>query len=102
MGIKSVKSNFRVEVQPRNPGDYGYFSIGNVTQSDDTWERECQEIASQIRRHVDGIARHGVNVLWDTDKVCEHCGSDWTEKNETYNGGCCVKDDESAPEDEVA
>lgn len=98
MAPKMLRSNYRVEVLPRQPGDYGFCVIGGQTQTDKEWERDCDAIASQIRRHIDGIARHGVSVLWDNDRVCEHCGSDWTEKSDVYNGGCCSKDDENSPE----
>lgn len=101
MAPKTVRSNFRVEVEPRSPGDFGFASIGGRNYSETEWESNCEEIATQIRRHIDGLPSRsgkGVRVAWDADRVCEHCGSDWTEKSDAYNGGCCSKDDEQAPE----
>jgi len=27
--------------------------------------------------------------------VCEHCGWEWTEESDTYNGGCCDADEQA-------
>jgi hypothetical protein len=32
-----------------------------------------------------------------SESVCSHCGSDWTESGETFNGGCCAPDQEHDP-----
>lgn len=101
----TIRSNFRVEVSPRGVGDFGQFHISGQTQSEDDWERDCEEIASQIRRHVDGLPsgrNRGVQVEWDLNHVCSHCGYNWTENSSEYNGGCCAEDEKSAPEEQVA
>lgn len=90
---KGTRSNFRVEVEPRNL----------MAQTEEEWERDCEAIAEQIRRHVDGLPfghDRGVSVMWDTEFVCEHCGNRWTEDSDTYNGGCCDEDEENNPEPE--
>lgn len=103
MPIKTIRHNFRVEVLPCPPGDFGACFVSGITESEDETERKCEQIADDIRRHVDGLPsgrRHGVSVEWDIAKVCEHCGSDWTEDSTVYNGGCCSRDDENAPPDD--
>jgi hypothetical protein len=50
----------------------------------------CKDIETQIRRHVDG---HGtITIVPEYKDTCNHCGSQWTEDSEFYNGGCCDKD----------
>lgn len=94
MGKRLECDNVRVEVVARSPGDYGYCSIGNQRRSFEDERRECESLADQIRRHVDGLPSghgRGVDVVWDDHIVCEFCGSRWTEDGE-HNGGCCEKD----------
>lgn len=100
MGIKIEKENARVEVCPRSKGDYGYMFIGGDNH---TFEEEmdiCMEIEEQIIRHVDGTGRRYVNIIYDVTKVCEYCGSDWTEESNDYNGGCCNEDEKQNPQSE--
>lgn len=102
MARKTIRENFRVEVVPRSVGDFGYVSVsGLAPRKEEEAISACEEIAEQIRRHVDGLPSwrdRGVSVEWDSKPVCEHCGSAWTEDSETYNGGCCSKDeDENDP-----
>ena len=88
--------NFRVVVAPRSLGDFGYGSISDYVICPDPVRRQreyaqaCDEIAQQIRRHVDGVG--GVAVEYDTLRECEHCGDRWTEDSADYNGGCCQAD----------
>ena len=95
MGMVKKKMDFRVEVEPRNPGDLGVARM-NIDQSDENWIADCEAIADQIRRHVDGLPSYGdkgVTVRWDEHPFCEHCGCDWTEGEDSpHNGGCCAKD----------
>jgi len=105
MSVKSRRDNFRVEVTPIDPGDLGSCSIGSRTRTEDQTERLCEEIASNIRRHVDDLPSsfndrsRGVQVCWDTVKECGFCGARWTEDSQDYNGGCCDEDQKSDPED---
>lgn len=95
MGKKETRYGFRVVVTPRSPGDFGNVFISGQTQSERDWVRQCEAIAQGIRRHVDDLPSggdRGVSVEWNTALVCEHCGSDWTEESDAYNGGCCSKD----------
>lgn len=98
MACKTRRDNFRVEISPKSPGDFGSFFIAGQDQSEANWESDCEEIAEQIRRHVDGLptgGRQGVTVVWDDCLECEHCGRTWTEgENSAHNGGCCPKDGE--------
>ena len=87
---KIVKSEFRVEVYPRSPGNFGFARISGITRSDDEAMSLCEDIKSQIRRHVDDV--ESVNVTWDSNPVCGFCGSDWSEDTDVHNGGCCAED----------
>lgn len=103
--ILSNKTNFRVVVEPRGLGDFGYlctsaeFLYGSGPEAQKRIERDmedrCNEIVADIKRHADNVG--SAYVEFDQEHICEHCGSIWTEKSDTYNGGCCSKDEESAP-----
>ena len=75
------KTNYRVEVTPYGPGQSRWFSIGNPENDEryaEKMQRECERVASEIRRHVDDV--QCVDVLYDTTDVCSHCGRDWDEQ----------------------
>ena len=100
------KTDFRVVVYPRGLGDFGLvstsdrFVFGHGPDADAKIEQEyqarCEEIAADILRHVNSVG--GIEIEFDQEPVCEHCGSRWTEDSDTYNGGCCSKDEEQAPQ----
>lgn len=110
MKAKGRKENFRVVVEPRGLGDFGSVRVspsfiyghGENSQKrhDADLEARCEEMATEIRRHVDNV-RHA-SVEFDQEDVCEHCGATWTEGDATYNGGCCDRDEESVPDDLAA
>jgi len=79
MSRKIERENYRVEVYPKGPVAYDL----------DT----CHDIAKQIRRHIDDVGI--ISVVFDTVATCEHCGYKWTELSNSYNGGCCEKDEEA-------
>ena len=62
--------------------------------------RVLDEIEALITRHV--APRSPVNFAFrreaERDYRCEFCNTPWTEKSETYNGGCCARDEECNPE----
>jgi ppGpp synthetase/RelA/SpoT-type nucleotidyltranferase len=69
----TTKTNFRVEV---SPSLHGYFSFKKTKEQIEKMERDaCEEIASQIKRHVDDV--EGVSVVCDTNHNCSHCGYNW-------------------------
>ena len=96
MGKQINKADIRVEVRPRSLGDCGlihFFGFRERTEAQAI--TDCEDIAEQIRRHVDGLSSHrdrGVDVVWDREEVCEHCGRVWTEGDSPHNGGCCEED----------
>ena len=105
MGHKTIKENIRVEVDPRDPGDFGIARIhGLFSSSEQQKIADCEDIAAQIRRHVDGLPTYGdrgVSVKWDERTVCEHCGYEWgVPVGSPHNGGCCSKDAEAFEADE--
>lgn len=105
MGRKTIRHNFYVEVRPCPPGDFGGYFVSGMIESEDETKQKCERIAAEIRRHVAELPscrRSGVSVEWTESKVCEHCGADWTEKSDTYNGGCCSRDDENKPAEQAA
>lgn len=87
--LKSVTYEVRVEVEP--PWTYSL-------ADEDAQKQAAQRVADAIRRHVDGCGKP--YLFADHEFVCEHCGSRWSEKSDTYNGGCCGKDEENAPKAE--
>ncbi len=96
MGRKSTHENFRVVVEPRSLGDWGWVRTSDslFTKNEEDRQRQyrerCEEIVADIKRHVDSVG--SVYVDHDTVHKCEHCGWAWTEESATYNGGCCDKD----------
>lgn len=56
---------------------------------------DAGDIKSAIKRHVDGVSR--VDIVEEFAGVCGFCGYSWTEDSETYNGGCCDKDEANNP-----
>lgn len=96
MARKIVRTNYRVEVYPRRPGDFGVMHIGNDDHSEEEAQRICDHIAECIKKHVGKLDddRGDVHVVFDSESVCEHCGAIWTEAGADYNGGCCPEDEE--------
>lgn len=65
-------------------------------------EQAANAIQAAVRRHLGhDHARdwESVIVRRDAKFVCESCGADWTEKSDTYNGGCCTSDEEDHEEE---
>jgi len=93
--------NFRVIVWPRNPSDFGIASVGNLAgpRSEAEERRICEKIARKINRHLSFSEddRGDVRVVSDAAPECSNCNSKWTEKSETYNGGCCAEDEKANP-----
>jgi hypothetical protein len=87
------KSNFRVVVEPRRLGDYGNIKISDNAlyteqRAEKEYQRRCDEIVEQIKRHVDDVA--SAEVDYDAEAVCSHCGRAW-EQDETGKPQCCTK-----------
>lgn len=57
------------------------------------YKERCDEIAADIKPHVDNAGY--IEVIFDREEVCEHCGREWTESSKTYNGGCCAADEDA-------
>lgn len=97
MSKRVAISNFRVEVTPRRLGYLGSVSVPDRFVSSGEEDRQkqyrqrCEEIIANIKRHVDDVGH--MEIVYDTDGECEHCGSRWTEDSDSYNGGCCEKDE---------
>ena len=89
---KIVMSDWRVVVYPRNPGDFGFARISGQDQSEDEWRRDCESIANQIERHVDGLPSAGCKtaVEYDSKEICTFCGYTWEEEEDGLPL-CCEK-----------
>ena len=85
------KSNFKVVIEPRRLGDYGYVRVSDCFFGRDEeriakdYEQRCEEIIDQVKRHVDNVGWIGIEC--DSKEVCSHCGCNWD-----------VSDDDSDPE----
>lgn len=91
MGRKQSKSDIRIEVNVRQK------FMGYWTEDEEV--RLCEEIAADIRRHVDNLG--SVRVMWENDNRCEFCDSYWTELDDSlHNGGCCAEDANNMPDEE--
>lgn len=98
MSKKIIRQNYRVSVEPRRLGDFGSVSMPDdfFCSGEEDRQRQyrsrCEEIVSEIRRHVENV--DSALVECDEVAVCAHCGHDWTEPGE-YNGGCCQADEDA-------
>lgn len=86
MGVKVTRENFRVVVEPK---DWGFFS--GRPRAEGELRQQCEHIVDAIKRHVDDVEH--VFVEHDVIRRCEHCGWNWTENSDEYNGGCCSQDE---------
>jgi hypothetical protein len=87
------KSNFRVVVEPKRLGDYGGIRTSDSflrkpDQIEKDYQRRCDEIAEEIKRHVDNVG--SVEVNYDTEEVCGHCQREW-EVDDEGCPTCCDK-----------
>lgn len=91
MGYIKQKTDLRVVVYPRDAGDFGACRMSGVERTEKEEEALCNEIASQILRHVNDVV--SARVIWKTEMICEHCGASWSEGEDSlHNGGCCDED----------
>jgi hypothetical protein len=98
MGKKTQPIHMRVSVTPRSVSPSMLYGNDQDRYWRDVRER-ADEIAAQIKRHVDNVLHATVEV--ETEDVCEHCGWQWTEGDSPHNGGCCAKDCEVMEESEA-
>lgn len=77
------KTGWHIVVEPKRLGDFGSVSIcdkfGGLTdeQIERDYRDRCEEIASEIKRHVKNVG--WINVEHDTDVKCSLCGREWEE-----------------------
>lgn len=97
MGMRSVVTGGYVRV---NTGQLLKRSWFPASMSDDDYHKlvakevrsECKALEAQIRRHVDDYG--STEIVIETEKQCEYCGSCWTEAADAaHNGGCCPRDE---------
>src|SRR3546814_20054338 len=84
--VLGPKANFRVVVEPRGLGDFGSIKTSDsliygrgpeaAARIARDYEERCDEIAGDIKRHVDNVGY--ISVEFDQEKVCEHYGWAWT------------------------
>ncbi len=106
MSRTTVRSDFHVQVFPRDAGDFGVAHLSGQHHTEEAEESLCREIAQDVERHVDNLPSIGAKtrVVWESRDECEYCGSIWTEGDLPHNGGCCHEDClvlESTPEEEA-
>lgn len=105
-----IKDNFQVVVTPRDLGNFPGLSVGvgflyghgpeAQAQIEHDRQERCDEIAASIKRHTNDVSH--VEVIFDQQHVCSHCGADWTEASDSYNGGCCEADEAAHEQSEAA
>lgn len=84
-------SNWRVVIEPRRLGDYGYVRTSDSflrTEEDiaKDYRERCEGIADDVKRHVDNVAYVGVES--DTESLCPYCRGAWMPEEHGFNG-CC-------------
>ncbi|MCG5241367.1 hypothetical protein ACIU1J_27510 [Azospirillum doebereinerae] len=92
------ETGYRVVVEPKLLEAFWYRGIlgdKGAAQRLKDLRSLADQIADQIKRHVDGVGN--IEVEAETEAVCSHCGSGWTEESAVYNGGCCAEDEGSNP-----
>lgn len=89
--VLSKKDNFRIIVEPKRLGDYGFFRTSDThLRSQEQVEKDyisrCKEIIEDITRHVDNV--NDAYLEYDIIYTCSHCG--WgLNKDEINNPQCC-------------
>ena len=79
----------------------GYSVTAFVGVTRDRTPQMAEEIATRIKadmqswlqRNWRSMAEHSTEIEPQIAATCEHCHYIWTEKSETYNGGCCAADE---------
>jgi hypothetical protein len=95
---KKHESNFRITIEPRGLGDYGYASFsprlfyGDGPEAEKLMQEElmrrCKDIVEQVKRHVDGIGWVGIEN--DEEQQCPFCNYNWENAcDENGAPGCC-------------
>jgi len=83
------KSNWRVELEIEKPYSVSIAEIQRKDSAyiDKLWQTETDEVAAQVRRHVDGCEH--VLVKWDFHEECAFCGSEWETEVDSEAPVCC-------------
>lgn len=86
MGLKAIRTNYRLEVEPLGLGDFGAIRMSDRLIEPDPerrakrYEEACEEMAEAIKRHVEGVEH--VAVVYDTEYLCGDCGYQTANKDE--------------------
>lgn len=95
MGKVKQNTNYKVVVEPRARGNFGFASISGMEWTSEQEKRICEEIIDGIHKaaRADIIEDAGrVELDWESYEVCEYCEAIWTEGDSEHNGGCCPQD----------
>lgn len=79
----TIESNFRVTIEPRRLGDYGWAIVSDRMVSDNIakeYRERCEEIVADAKRHCNNVGRAYVEC--DTEFRCSHCGRIWDESQD--------------------
>lgn len=100
-------TDFALRIEFPGEARRGHFYLSTPKTPAD-WEarkrHHREEFEKLINRHIAPHFEGQFDVQTETQRVytCEHCGAPWTEKSDTYNGGCCSKDEAANPEPQAA
>lgn len=93
---KTVVTGWHVEIEPDRQWRLGFTDEQNAASE----LRDCEQMVSQVKRHVDG--GRNAQIIREHDDRCSHCARPWTEDSAAYNGGCCDEDEKGNPDAEQA
>lgn len=100
MSFKAIKTNFRLEVEPKGLGDFGAIRMSDGIIEPDPerraqrYEEACEEMAKAIKRHVEGVEH--VAVKYETEYLCTDCYYQVAAEDE----GClCPKEKQEASDE---
>lgn len=68
MAMKTIRSNWRIEVQPVST------TTPSFTPSDDLIEEVCNGVAQMIGDQCPEIPAHCIEVKCDEKRICDICG----------------------------
>ncbi|WP_051878899.1 hypothetical protein [Streptomyces sp. NRRL B-24720] len=77
---KTTRDDYRVVITPRRLGDFGWMSVSDRMASSDPdrdIRERCEEIAAEVKRHVDNVG--SVEVQSTEVHTCSHCDCVWEE-----------------------
>lgn len=95
-----------VVLELRDVGDLGAVKVGSLMtpRTEKEVRRDLEKLSNAAKTRLSKFDDElgAVRIQYEYEDVFSECGYVWTEESDTFNGGCCEADMESAPAPEEA